>query len=213
MYRTVTIFCTTALLTKAKKVHLARTAGVSIPGYAYLCFIRREGVIVFIRKWVFRYGWLVVIGCFNLVQLMAANPAPVRANPFDAYGAFMPGQDIQPLLQDGSCNFMFSMPYNHLRAAECAAQTDLIESMLVSVDDDGKIDNIYIYLEQCAVKAGDLMLWYETQTEITRHGTRRIRWKGGQASSGYPTAGYWTPNSCVWGIWFDGKTAPPVPGL
>lgn len=168
---------------------------------------------MFIRKWVYRSAWVFVIVFFNLLQLMADPTGPVRANPFEDYRAYMPGQDVQPLLKDQTCYFTFSMPYNHKRIVECYMQNEVVESILISVNDDNSISNIYFYLEQCAVKAGDLMLWYAVEMKPSRHGTRRIVWDGGKASSGTATATVWTPNACVWGIWFDGDDAQAAPEI
>jgi hypothetical protein len=162
---------------------------------------------MFMRKAVFRYGWILVLAFFNIAELMGSDISPVAANPFEAYSAFMPGENILPLLKKEPCLFAFSEPYNNKRVVECDIHTGLIQNILISVNDDDQIQDVYFFLVECSVKAGNLILWYDADVKATRHGTRRILWEHGQAVSGYPHKGLWTPQSCVWGVWF--KATPP----
>jgi hypothetical protein len=151
------------------------------------------------------YGmWLLIgIGAALVGWIVLAN-RPVRANMFEAYNAYMPGEDARNLLMNDACD---SESYEASIDLEpylvCQLNDGMVSSAVVSMTGDNRIQGVYFFMKDCAVNAGDLALWYDADIKAVRHGSRLITWSGGQTTSWSPGKAYWSPKACLLGVWFE----------
>lgn len=144
-----------------------------------------------------------MVVCAIVVGWVILPNNPVDANPFAAYSSYMPGEDARGLLANEDCETRY---YDFRDEYEdylwCDLDDGIVRSVVITINSNRQIKGVYFFLVQCAVNAGELILWYGADVQAIRHGARIITWSGGKASCWYPRKSYWTPNVCLWGVWF-----------
>jgi hypothetical protein len=158
------------------------------------------------RRATFYTMWLLIAVSSMLVGWIVLTTSPVQANRFEAYKPYMPGEDAGVLLMNGYCESRYyesEMYYAYKPYLWCKLDDGIVRSAAVTMTGDSRIKGVYFFLVKCAVQAGDLVLWYDADIKAVRHGARLITWEGGQAATWYPRKSYWSPKTCLWGVWFE----------
>jgi hypothetical protein len=157
-----------------------------------------------VKQVTFYALWLLIVLCSMLLTWVVVHINPVTPNPFDAYKRYMPGATVKELRTSGDCeNRGDDERYAPSDYLWCELDDGLVHSIAVTSVADDRIEGVYFFLVKCAVRAGDLTLWYDADIKALGHGMRLIAWPGGRSATWYPKADYWTPERCLWGVWFQ----------
>ena len=148
--------------------------------------------------------WLLLVVVVVVVGWLGLTIRPVHANVFTAYQSYMPGEDADALLTNGACTSQFyEASYGPETYLLCMLNDAVIDSAVVSLTGDSRVEGVSFFLKQCTINAGDLALWYDADIAAVHHGMRLITWSGGQASSWDSRYLFWTPKTCLKSVWFE----------